>query len=166
MLEDRGVVDEHGQRPAERRGGRRHQRGGRVAVEQVRREHGGAHARRPHLLGERLGGVAAAVAVDRHFGAARGQPAHQRGADPLRAAGDERRLAMRGLAEGAVGAVAGLGAGAEHVGVAGGALARRLDRAAAGPGHGRARHRRIMPATSSSDRRRTISRTIIARGSP
>ena len=57
VLEDRGVVDQHGQRPAERRRRRRHQRRRRRPVEQVRRTTAAARPAAAQLRRQRLGGV-------------------------------------------------------------------------------------------------------------
>ena len=129
VLEDRGVVDQHGQRPAERR--RRPPAPAPPSPSRSSRSASSTAAARPpprELLRQRLGRVAAGVAVDRHVGAARGQPPHHRRADALRAAGDERRrpLMLRRARQRQSGRVAGLRPAAEHVGAAVGALARRL----------------------------------------
>ena len=148
VLEDRGVVDQHGQRPPERRGRRRHQRRGRGPVEQVGLQRRPRGTPRPRDLGgQRLGGVAAAVVVDRHVGAARGEvDAPCAAPEPLRAAGDQRgpdlAPSSRPPANRQLGPGAGLRAGPRHIGAAGRAFARRLDR----------RRRRAVRAAPAAER--------------
>ena len=126
VLEDRGVVDEHRQRPAQRRRRRRHQRRGRRPVEQV-----GLHHRRPHAgrrapprpaprPPSRLAWQWIATSAPR-AASARTSAAPSRCA----AAGDQRRARSCRAATRHSGAGAGLGA-ADHVGAAVGTLARRL----------------------------------------
>lgn len=86
MLEDRSVVDEDIERFPQRRRRRGHQGGGIRPVEQVRRDDNRPPAAGRDLRGQRVGGLAAAVAVDRDGEATGGEAAGHRGTEPLRTA--------------------------------------------------------------------------------
>ena len=91
VLEDRGVVHEHRDRPAEAGGGRGDEGPGLGTVEQVGGDHHGLHRKAAHLLGERFGGLAAGMAMDGHVEAAARERPDERGADALRPAGHQCR---------------------------------------------------------------------------
>ena len=88
-LEGARIVDEHADRPERRRGGAEQRRDLRLASE-VRREHMGALAERPHLLGRGGAGGVALPPVHGHGEAGLRQGEHDGAADALAAPRDQR----------------------------------------------------------------------------